>query len=62
MENKFTEQLDQLASGQIDKIEVTHSEFMDFLSVWNQRSDRKFFRGHAQHGGHTTYVYDITVV
>lgn len=62
LENKFTDQLSQLQSGKIDKIEVTHSEFMDFLSVWNLRSDCKFFRGQAQHGRHTTYVYDTTVV
>ena len=62
LENKFTDQLSQLQSGEIDKIEVTHIEFMEFLSVWNLRSDRKFFRWQAQHGGHTTYVYDTTVV
>ncbi len=62
LENKFTDQLSQLQSGEIDKIEVTHSEFMEFRSIWNLRSDRKFFRGQAQHGGHTTYVYDTSVV
>ena len=48
---------DQLKNGEIDKLDVSKENFMDFRFVLVQRQDFKHFRGTAHIGGSVTYQY-----
>ena len=48
---------DQLKNGEIDKLDVSKENFMDFRFVLVQRQDFKHFHGIAHIGGGVTYHY-----
>ncbi|MGM0212635.1 hypothetical protein [Enterococcus sp. AZ109] len=62
MNNPFDEKINQLRTGEIEKIEVSKEEFFLFREVWLKQEDRKYFRGIAGLNGSVTYVYDTTTV
>jgi hypothetical protein len=49
--------LDQLASNEVNQIEIQKDDFEIFRNVLVNRPDFKYFRGVAQRGGHIVYYY-----
>ncbi|EHO50863.1 hypothetical protein [Lentilactobacillus kisonensis] len=54
----YAEQLKQLESGAIDKIEVQPANFMDFQTAYMNFDRRKRVIGTANQGGMVTYVFE----
>lgn len=51
------EQLDMLKRGEIESIQVSKEDFLNFREVLVKREDFKHFSGNAMQGGNIIYTY-----
>ncbi|MED3661925.1 hypothetical protein NST62_02995 [Ureibacillus sp. FSL K6-8385] len=55
--DKYKIMIEKLKNGEIDSIEITKDEFMEFREVLVNDEKFKHFRGEAKQGGRVVYRY-----
>lgn len=53
----YKQLLDQLRSGEIEKVEISKAEFLAFREVLVKDSQFKHFRGEAKQGGNIIFTF-----
>ena len=54
---KYQQMIDQLKSGEVDKIAIPKEEFLQFRSLLVKDEKFKHFRGEAQQGGDVIFTF-----
>jgi len=55
----YANDLDRLKAGEIDTLDISKEEFLEFRKILTEREDFKHFRGTAFHHGKTQYEYTV---
>ncbi|NLY79543.1 MAG: hypothetical protein GX072_06530 [Lysinibacillus sp.] len=58
--NKYKEMINQLKNGELESIEISKDEFLEFREVLVQDEMFKHFRGEAKQGGKVIYTFSET--